>query len=220
MPNVNYLKGRRLEWRVRDEYEEMGYLVHRSAGSKSPIDLICFPSEGSANVIKLVQCKHSIPTTQEIQGLAKAGKERGEWVALAWVEGGELQIVESTYAYLESEMREVRSVLKLQKREDRRGRKRKANRSIRGRSTGSGGRQSIKAIRRPVRKKAKINAIRPGDSGLSTNKRRPLPPPGEQKPTPEGSQGLRFASEQGNNYWQAEADRCFGKDGPSRPDRA
>jgi hypothetical protein len=37
---TNYTAGRRLEWAARNDLKKQGYLVIRSAGSKTPIDLV------------------------------------------------------------------------------------------------------------------------------------------------------------------------------------
>ncbi|NIM45408.1 MAG: hypothetical protein GTN80_06245 [Nitrososphaeria archaeon] len=50
-----YVKGARFERRVKRFFEDLGFLVIRSAGSK-PIDLVCI-REGE---ILLVECKTSI----------------------------------------------------------------------------------------------------------------------------------------------------------------
>lgn len=42
MPNRNYLSGRKLEWQRRAYWESCGYGVIRSAGSKSPYDLVLY----------------------------------------------------------------------------------------------------------------------------------------------------------------------------------
>ncbi len=42
MPNKNYIKGRRFEYKIRDYFKNRGYTVIRSAGSHSEIDLIAF----------------------------------------------------------------------------------------------------------------------------------------------------------------------------------
>ncbi len=42
MPNKRYLAGRRFEWKIRDALRYYYHLVIRSAGSKSPFDLISF----------------------------------------------------------------------------------------------------------------------------------------------------------------------------------
>jgi len=55
MTNKNYVSGRNFEYRVRDYLISKGYFVVRSAGSKTPIDLVGLKSE---HLPLLVQCKH------------------------------------------------------------------------------------------------------------------------------------------------------------------
>ena len=72
MPNLNYVKGRRLEYRVRDYYKDKGFEVFRTGGSHTPADLICISSGYSlhnsevAQVI-LVQCKTTSKLMSERQ---------------------------------------------------------------------------------------------------------------------------------------------------------
>lgn len=49
------MKGRRYENHVKRIYEKQGYLGIRSAGSKSPIDLVAINKE--TKTIHLIQCK-------------------------------------------------------------------------------------------------------------------------------------------------------------------
>ena len=49
---TNYERGRSFEYRVRDDLISRGYVVMRSAGSRSPADLIA----GKPGKILLVQC--------------------------------------------------------------------------------------------------------------------------------------------------------------------
>ncbi len=51
----SYTRGRRLEYDAKRYFEERGYLVVRSAGSKSPVDLVCLRA-GEPTL--LVQCKY------------------------------------------------------------------------------------------------------------------------------------------------------------------
>ncbi len=51
--NGNYLRGYRVERRAKERLEKLGYLVVRSAGSHSPVDMVGI----GVNDIKLVQCK-------------------------------------------------------------------------------------------------------------------------------------------------------------------
>ena len=55
MPNSNYIKGRKKEYRVMSDERKLGNLVLRSAGSHSPIDVVSI--DVKARVIKLIQCK-------------------------------------------------------------------------------------------------------------------------------------------------------------------
>lgn len=54
MPNKNYQRGRRLEWQRRAYWQSVGMLVIRSAGSKSPFDLVLIDS---GYTVVLLQCK-------------------------------------------------------------------------------------------------------------------------------------------------------------------
>ena len=61
MPNKNYQSGRNFEYRVKKYLEEKGYYVMRSAGSKTPFDLIAVPTWDGVTLlpdILLIQCKH------------------------------------------------------------------------------------------------------------------------------------------------------------------
>jgi len=71
MPNKNYIKGRALEYKIKQELEENGWFVVRSAGSHGPIDLACF----SEDAIALIQCKTKAPTKPEVETLAKFVQE-------------------------------------------------------------------------------------------------------------------------------------------------
>jgi len=51
----HYTRGRRLEHLARAYFEQHGYTVIRSAGSKSPVDLVCLRA-GEPTL--LVQCKY------------------------------------------------------------------------------------------------------------------------------------------------------------------
>ncbi len=55
MPNSNYNRGRRFEWKVKKAWENMGFLVFRTAGSKSDFDLIAV-CLGEPSVF-FIQCK-------------------------------------------------------------------------------------------------------------------------------------------------------------------
>lgn len=55
MKNRNYVKGRRLEYEVKQYLMQKGWFVVRSAGSHSPFDLIAIKD----GVVSLIQCKNS-----------------------------------------------------------------------------------------------------------------------------------------------------------------
>jgi len=56
MPNKNYEKGRRKEYKIVKQYKDKGYnIAQRSAGSHSPIDV--FAIDKSTRTIKLIQAK-------------------------------------------------------------------------------------------------------------------------------------------------------------------
>ena len=55
MPNSNYIRGRKKEYKVMNEERKLGNIVLRSAGSHSPIDIVSI--DVIARVIKLIQCK-------------------------------------------------------------------------------------------------------------------------------------------------------------------
>jgi len=61
MPNKNYVKGANFERQVKKQYEEIGYLVVRTAGSHGVADLVAFPPLRNVkewNPI-LIQCKNT-----------------------------------------------------------------------------------------------------------------------------------------------------------------
>ncbi|GIV53117.1 MAG: hypothetical protein KatS3mg038_3638 [Candidatus Kapaibacterium sp.] len=67
----NYTRGRALEYDAKRYFEERGYLVVRSAGSKSPVDLVCLhPSYR----LLLVQCKYGA-------GKARQARQRAAFSA-------------------------------------------------------------------------------------------------------------------------------------------
>jgi len=55
MPNKNYLKGRRKEYKHVKIMREKGFLSQRTAGSHSPFDVIAINQE--TKEIRLIQCK-------------------------------------------------------------------------------------------------------------------------------------------------------------------
>ena len=55
MPNKNYLNGRRKEYKIKREFEKLGYIVLRTAGSHGFADLIAI--EIREKRIIFIQCK-------------------------------------------------------------------------------------------------------------------------------------------------------------------
>jgi len=55
MPNKNYLKGRKKEYKVLKECRAKGHIALRSAGSHSPIDIVDINLV--ERIIRFVQCK-------------------------------------------------------------------------------------------------------------------------------------------------------------------
>lgn len=56
MPNANYVKGRRKEYKICKQLREQGFdIVQRSAGSHSPVDV--FAINKKLRVIKFIQSK-------------------------------------------------------------------------------------------------------------------------------------------------------------------
>lgn len=66
MPNKNYIKGRRKEYKICNELREQGYdIVQRTAGSHSPIDIIAIRK--ATKDIFFVQCKPESMSMNEIK---------------------------------------------------------------------------------------------------------------------------------------------------------
>ncbi len=81
-----YADGRRLEYAARDALAEDGYTVLRSAGSKTPVDLVAF----KAGEILFVQCKTSRPIgpaeRDQLRGMAAL--VRAVPLEARWVKNG------------------------------------------------------------------------------------------------------------------------------------
>ena len=77
MPNKNYIKGRRKEYKVVNELREAGYdIVQRTAGSHSPVDL--FAIDKKNRCIRFVQCKPATMPQNEINKILDE---------LSWLDG-------------------------------------------------------------------------------------------------------------------------------------
>jgi Holliday junction resolvase len=88
---TNYAKGRRAEWAVRDKLQEAGAIVVRSAGSKSPADLVAMFQHRTY----AIQVKCAKPTPKEREGCCYASEHtEASWV-MVWWEGGKATEVEA-----------------------------------------------------------------------------------------------------------------------------
>lgn len=71
--NNNYAKGRRYEYKEKKIWEKDGYLVIRSAGSKSPVDLVAVPctiGEGQPFIIIQLKSGAQKPNINSDAGLS------------------------------------------------------------------------------------------------------------------------------------------------------
>lgn len=73
MPNKNYQKGRRKEYKIKKELEESGYIVLRTAGSHGFADLIAIKPGRTCHKgeIKFIQCKPDNFSAKEANDLIK-----------------------------------------------------------------------------------------------------------------------------------------------------
>lgn len=86
-----YRRGHRFELRVRRHLESLGWVVFRSAGSRSPADLIAL----RAGEVSLIQCKVGGSITKaEREHLAVLAKELCCRAQLAYREGKKLKLDE------------------------------------------------------------------------------------------------------------------------------
>lgn len=80
MPNANYTKGRRKEYKVKEQLLREGALwAQRTAGSHSPIDVIGIFDK--KKIIKLVQCKpDNFSEREKIKLFKKLSYLSGIWM--------------------------------------------------------------------------------------------------------------------------------------------
>lgn len=85
MPNRNYIKGVKKERKFVNVFREMGMLSFRSAGSHSPIDVVCINK--TDKVVYLIQCKpDSMPEKTKNKLLEKLKPYEGEYTIKVYVE--------------------------------------------------------------------------------------------------------------------------------------
>jgi len=83
----SYEIGSAFERRVKKYFEDLGYFVIKSAGSKSPIDLVCLKLGNNT----IIQCRtRGNLTEEEERKLSALGKRLGCTVKLAYKQDKEL----------------------------------------------------------------------------------------------------------------------------------
>ena len=81
MPNKNYIKGRRKEYKIVHEFRDIGCVAFRSAGSHSPIDVVAI--NPLKKIINLIQCKPNDMSENAKQKLYDANKYlEGEYIVI------------------------------------------------------------------------------------------------------------------------------------------
>lgn len=91
MSNLNYLRGRSREYKIKQELEKEGYvLVVRTAGSHSPVDIIGIkemwidPKEGLCFTGKLVQSKVSYKYKETKKSITTIETVNGSLIVERW----------------------------------------------------------------------------------------------------------------------------------------
>jgi len=73
MPNSNYIKGRRKEYKVCKQLKEKGFdIAQRTAGSHSPFDIVAVDIKGKH--IRLIQCKPDSMNAHQSQKIRDSNK--------------------------------------------------------------------------------------------------------------------------------------------------
>lgn len=73
MPNKNYLKGRRKEYKWVNDLKDEGFIAQRSAGSHSPVDV--FAIHPDKKIIRLIQCKPDTMPEKEQNKIKEQNKK-------------------------------------------------------------------------------------------------------------------------------------------------
>lgn len=73
MPNANYVKGRRKEYKSVYQFKREGCIAFRSAGSHSPIDVVAINPK--TKEINLIQCKPATMSENQKLKLCEENKE-------------------------------------------------------------------------------------------------------------------------------------------------
>ena len=78
MPNKNYVKGRRKEYKLAKEELEAGAdIVQRTAGSHSPIDIISINK--TKKLIRFIQSKPDSMSEKEKKRIEEKNKDLNDW---------------------------------------------------------------------------------------------------------------------------------------------
>ena len=75
MSNKNYKRGYAFERSIVNAYRDLGWVCARTAGSHSPIDVVCFKPE-TMEVIA-IQCKNKVMNDSEVNREVVALNDRG-----------------------------------------------------------------------------------------------------------------------------------------------
>jgi len=73
MPNKNYIKGRRKEYKYVKIMRELGFIAQRTAGSHSPFDVIAINPD--TKQIRLIQCKPDSMNAHQTQKIRNENKK-------------------------------------------------------------------------------------------------------------------------------------------------
>lgn len=73
MPNKNYIKGRRKEYKIVNQCKEKGFIAFRSAGSHSPVDVVAI--NPGTKQIRLIQAKPDSMNDHQKQKIRDSNKD-------------------------------------------------------------------------------------------------------------------------------------------------
>ena len=87
---TNYSNGANFERKIKKQYEDDGWFVVRSAGSKGPVDLVAIHVVDYEIQVDLIQCKTRKPTKSERDAaIVFVSKYPGVDMYLVWPNGKE-----------------------------------------------------------------------------------------------------------------------------------
>lgn len=92
MPNRNYIKGRAAEYKVKKHMENKGYIVFRTPGSKSPVDLLCFRPYANSRLFIQVKAGAARLTAKKRKELVLWAERCDALPALALVSRGKIEL--------------------------------------------------------------------------------------------------------------------------------